>query len=282
MVIKRIAARAIKQVLGSLEYRFTGLRIPQNELLVLCIHSTPRKFDPELKDFLGWIANRFVPFHPDDLQDYFDRPEKFADGPYVLLTFDDGLLNNFLTASVLEESGFHGLFFVVPDFIDAEDPASYYRQHIRPDIDQQVDSREEDFSPMNWGDLRTLIRRGHRVGCHSMTHRLWHSMAPDELRTEILSGRERISLELGVHDMAFCSPNNTLLSVNREAAAMIRENFTFHFTTFPGLNSELRDPQLVLRRNVEVFWPRSLQWFSIGAWDLKRWSPVIEEYRKIL
>jgi peptidoglycan/xylan/chitin deacetylase (PgdA/CDA1 family) len=70
-------------------------------------------------------------------------------GRQVILTFDDGRKEQLRAAEMLERHGFRGIFFVIPS-------------RTRPDSDPQF---------LDSGDVRRLVRAGHRVSAHGYEHR---------------------------------------------------------------------------------------------------------------
>jgi peptidoglycan/xylan/chitin deacetylase (PgdA/CDA1 family) len=279
MVMKQLIADIMKSGLGTIEGLSGGLNYPKDELIVLCIHSTPRN---RLKDFtpiIQKLSKKFKALAPSGLKDYFDG--KLQDGPYLLYTFDDGLKNNFAAATMLHKEGIHALFFVVPDFIASKEPENYYRKNIRPIVDTSIDSQPEDFAPMGYNELKLLIKDGHSIGCHTMSHCLTAKMHSADIEKEIIASKTILEMNLGVKVESFCSPNHTSFSVNAEAKKLIGSNYGFHFTTYPALHSRMKNPQIIFRRNIEIFWKSGKIKYALGQWDLSRWSKVIDHYQNL-
>lgn len=260
-----------------MEFTFTQLRYPGNELIVLCMHSTPADRTEQFNRKVDWITKRFTPLHPDQLPDYFSG--KLSNGPYVLFTFDDGLKNNLHAARALANRSIGAVFFIVPKFIEAQDGHRYYTQYIRPIVDRKVDHEAEDTLPMDRDELEALVQMGHRIESHTLTHRMNLAMASDELDDEINGSADWITKQLNLNVNAFCSPNNTLFSVGTVAKQKIAERYAYHYTTLPGLNAIEQNPQFICRRNIEVHWPMGKVLFALGKWDLARWRRHAKAYK---
>ncbi len=274
--MKQLIADIIKSSLGAIEGLAGGLNYPKDELIVLCIHSTPRSRLKEFASIVKKLKQKFRAIEPNQLKDYFDG--KLKDGPYVLYTFDDGLRNNFSAADILHKEGIHAIFFVVPDFIASNEPEDYYRKNIRPVVDSKIDNQPEDFVSMGYDELKILIKVGHSVGCHTMSHCLTAEMKSAALAIEIVDSKQILETNLGVSVDTFCSPNHTGFSVNAEAKKMIAGHYAFHFTTFPGMHSRMKNPQVIFRRNIEIFWRDGKIKFALGQWDVSRWWKVVDRY----
>jgi peptidoglycan/xylan/chitin deacetylase (PgdA/CDA1 family) len=277
MVMKNKFFGLYKSVIGSVEYALRGFSYAPDELVVLCMHSTP---SDRLKDFevlIDFLGRHFHPLHPDELPAYCKG--ELREGPYILYTFDDGLRNNLEASKLLSRKNIAAFFFVVPAFIDAPDGKKYYLENIRPVVDPSYDKEEEDFTPIDYEGLKSMAMQGHRIGSHTMTHLLHAGMKEDAVKTEIEGSKQRLAEKTGKDISAFCSPNNTAFSMNVIAKKLVAEHYRFHFTTFPGLNAAAKDPQLIFRRNIELNWSPGRIKFALGRWDLPRWAQLIQQFR---
>ena len=111
--------------------------------------------------------------------------------PFVSLSFDDGFIDNLAAASILEEFGARGCFFICPGIVgerDARRIAAFCALRLQfPLVSAFLD----------WGDLRSLMERGHEVGAHTMTHPDLGGVSVAEAGREIRDSRARIVQELG-------------------------------------------------------------------------------------
>ncbi len=89
-----------------------------------------------------------------------------ADGLQIVISFDDGDESHWMAASILEERGLKGLFFVILDRLGRDGYLT---------VEQ----------------IRSLAGRGHAIGSHSRTHRRFDRLSPEEAAEEcIVSKRE--------------------------------------------------------------------------------------------
>lgn len=269
-----------KSFLGRMEKLRGGLSYPNNELLVLNYHSTPKKYLHCLKAQLRFLTKHFSLIAPADLGAYFAGTLQTSKCK-VLLTFDDGLKNNLYAVQELNDHGLKAFFFVVPAFIDTPVAAQkdYYVKHIRPRINPLIDSAPEDFEAMAWDDLKHLASHGHCIGAHTLTHTLIaRASNPDNSRLEIAGCKTRMEQSLGLPVNSFCSINDTLLSVGAAEKELIARHYQYHFTTIPGSNADPKDPLFIKRRNVECYWPTGAYLYALGKADLKRWRTRLAQY----
>jgi len=105
------------------------------------------------------------------------RPE----GRRVMITFDDGHLDNFTVARpILMRHGFRAVIFVVAGSVGG-----------RLKLRASVDPAGEPI--MTAEQLRELAREGHAIGSHGMTHANLAQMSDDEAREELT--RSKATLE---------------------------------------------------------------------------------------
>jgi peptidoglycan/xylan/chitin deacetylase (PgdA/CDA1 family) len=272
-----------KSILGRIEKLRGGLRYDSEELLVLNYHSTPAKFIGQFEKQVDFLTSNYNILGPSKLEDYFGG-NLSADRAHVLLTFDDGLKNNLNAARVLEERNMRGYFFIVPAFIDTPkaQQKDFYLRNIRPVINAAIDQEQEDFLALDWTELAELIKKGHAMGAHTLTHTLLANTSTlENSESEIVQCKRTIENKLSVTINAFCSINNTLLSVGAKEKKLIEKNFRYHFTTLPGYNAGDKNPLFIRRRNVECYWPDGAFYYALGRSDLKRWSNKVAQYSNL-
>lgn len=116
----------------------------------------------------------------------------------VLLTFDDGYIDNYQIAyPILEEFGFKGTFFVVTEFID---------------------NGREGY--MTWAMVEEMARAGHRFESHSRTHPDLTEKDHDDLIWQILGAQETLAAHIGYRPRYFCYPGG---DYNAETIQVLRD-----------------------------------------------------------
>lgn len=119
----------------------------------------------------------------------------------IVLTFDDALKDHLLIAAPeLEKRGWRGVFNVVTDWIGKSDRY------------------------MTWDDVSELVRRGHEVTTHTVSHvdlvGLLNAGDTNEVRRQIALSRDRIADRTGFAPRYLCSP---YVSQNDETDRLCRE-----------------------------------------------------------
>ena len=131
----------------------------------------------------------------------------------VLLTFDDGYIDNYQNAfPILQEFGFKGTFFIVTEFID---------------------KGREGY--MTWPMIEEMARAGQRLESHSRTHPDLRGKSHDALLWEILGSQETLAAHIGYTPRYFCYPGGdydaATIQMLRDLdfwGAVTTENGTWH------------------------------------------------------
>jgi peptidoglycan/xylan/chitin deacetylase (PgdA/CDA1 family) len=103
----------------------------------------------------------------------------------VILTFDDGYVDNYTTAfPILQEYGFTATFFIITDFIDQGQPGY-----------------------MDWSMIEEMAAAGMRIESHSRTHPDLREQPRDVLLWQIMGSQETLAAHIGYTPRYFCYPS---------------------------------------------------------------------------
>ncbi len=212
----------------------------------------------------------------------------------VSLTFDDGLRCQFERAvPILDEYGFVATFFIAAN----TDP-------VHTDGCSHPDWPKTDWSVQDQDTLKSMIRRGHEIGSHSVTHR--HPHLDNDPKGEAENSKRWIEDRLGIEVSSYCYPfccispaiKNAVIDAGYKQARW-GANATYHSAydvdffqvdcRFSGNNHARRD---VGNQPIGGYggedvhaWVRPNSWHVLtfhGIGDLKDgWFPIpVEEFRR--
>ena len=181
----------------------------------------------------------------------------------VLITFDDGYLNNYTYAyPLLKKYGMTGVLFVVTGWVgdglprpttanaDTGDlPASYVHEESK----HLVASGETDKVILRWSELQEMDASGvMQIHSHTHTHTRWDKMAADRdekiarISAELAQCRQLIGQHLGKQDDFICWPQGFFDDDYKQAAR--EQGFRYFFTTDAyGFNRPLGDKEHIYR-----------------------------------
>jgi peptidoglycan/xylan/chitin deacetylase (PgdA/CDA1 family) len=111
-----------------------------------------------------------------------------VDGPYLVLSFDDGFRSCVEAGRIMRDEGVRGMFFVCGSTIggSGEIPPERIAAHCRERLNLPP------VEHMAWDDLETLRNWGHEIGGHTMTHPNLAEIPMERVRDEV--GRVRAVL----------------------------------------------------------------------------------------
>jgi len=160
--------------------------------------------------------------------------------PSLTITFDDGYRGNAtIAAPILERHGLRGCFFVTTNYIGTDYvPWWDARQHI-------------ETQWMTWDLVRSLRDAGHEIGSHTETHVDLGIVPPEEARSEITGGDERVKDELGCSSGLFAYPFGGRRNMSPENQALIRHlGLRCNLSAYGGLVRPGDDPFRLKRVNI--------------------------------
>ncbi|HEX7316914.1 MAG TPA: polysaccharide deacetylase family protein [Pyrinomonadaceae bacterium] len=158
--------------------------------------------------------------------------------PTVVLTFDDGYAENFLTLRAVAE---------------AEDvPVAYFvcTRHVeeRTGFQHDLDRGEVGFPAHDWEQVRYFDRHNVIIGSHTRTH--FDCGATDEprLRDEIVGSLEDLRRQLG-HDVPyFAFPKGCPHNMSQPARDIAAATYPYVFSAHGGVNHAPLTPGAQLKR----------------------------------
>ena len=135
----------------------------------------PATFDAQMKYL---VDSGCVTITPDELYAGLNGELELPEKP-VLITFDDGYIDNYTNAfPILKKYGLHATIFVIPSF------TSLYPGY------------------MTWEQLKEMEANGITIESHTLTHPKLEELPDDEIRSELLNSKTLLEQNLG-HPIEF-------------------------------------------------------------------------------
>lgn len=155
----------------------------------LYIHHVFKDEEIKLKQLIEFLSkNHIFISHSEAVNRILDNK---IDKPYICISSDDGFKNNLRAAEIFESFGIKACFFICPAIINETD----YNK-IKNFCAQRLHFPPVEF--LNWKDVDHLLKKGHEIGSHTMTHINCADSLPNVVEEELNSSYRIIRERCGV------------------------------------------------------------------------------------
>jgi len=146
--------------------------------------------------------------------------------PTVVLTFDDGYCDNFISLrAVAEEMGAPVALFIATQPVET---------HQEFDHDLSVETR--GFFPLTWGQIRYWSVRGAEFGSHTRTHFDCGAARRSGLEQELVGSKSDLEVRLGRRANFFAFPFGKHENISSEAMQIAASTYSIFLSSFGGEN----------------------------------------------
>jgi Polysaccharide deacetylase len=214
-------------IMGRNWYRRLCGRYPVLILAHHLVSDRPHRMGITTEDF--WRRIRFLQRHYRIVR-LSEAAELLRSGsvsaPAVVLTFDDGYCDNFITLrAVAEETGVMIALFVATQHVELH-------QEFHHDL--AVGTR--GFFPLTWDQIRQWSPRGVEFGSHTRTHFDCGSRDQTGLEPEIVGSKRDLETRLGRPASFFAFPFGKHENMSSEAMQMAASTYSIFLSSLGGEN----------------------------------------------
>jgi peptidoglycan/xylan/chitin deacetylase (PgdA/CDA1 family) len=146
--------------------------------------------------------------------------------PTVVLTFDDGYCDNFITLrAVAEEATAPVALFVATQLVE-----------VHQEFQHDLESGTRGFFPLTWDQIQYWSLRGAEFGSHTRTH--FDCGAPDRARLEqeVVGSKSDLEVRLGQPVRFFAFPFGKPENISPEALELVASTYAFFDSSLGGEN----------------------------------------------
>lgn len=182
--------------------------IAQTEPVILAYHSVhPRRRDPLsiIPGAFVWQME-FLATHDFTVVGLKERVEGMVDrrplpSKSVILTFDDGYLDNYVYAyPILRRLGFPATVFVITRLVGTD-------EILEPHLSMcSYGGTREDYRILGWQEIQEMGGERVTFGSHSVTHPWLTDVAPEQVEWEVATSKAMLEKNLGRPVEFFCYP----------------------------------------------------------------------------
>tara|TARA_Y100000741_G_scaffold362894_1_gene349761 strand:- start:1745 stop:2542 length:798 start_codon:yes stop_codon:yes gene_type:complete len=235
-----------------------------NRIIILTLHEIPNNNFQDLKNTLNHLKLKYGFISPTELENFF-LGQKMNLGIKYLLTFDDGLISNYLFAkNVLSELSISSIFFIPVKFImlkSKNDQMDFILKNFCDGNQNSIyfNSIKKKHS-MSWDNLAELINDGHTIGSHSFNHpNIKQIESEEKLKLEIIKSSDFLNDKLDVKINHFSFPTGTFKAINHKSFLMAQKHYSFIYSNIRGMNSI----------NNKILWRDDIHAFDDSDYNLK-------------
>lgn len=179
--------------------------------------------------------------------------------PTVVLTFDDGYVDNFVTLrAVAEEAEVPVALFLSVEPVETN-------KEFQHDLHQGI----KGALPLTWDQIRYWGLRGAEFGSHTRTHFDCGATDPSRLRSEIVGSRVDIEVRTGKPVPYFAFPFGKYENISLHALKMAGDTYSYFASSFGGENhaNQTTTQQHLFRKNLYTsLWELELELQSVFDW----------------
>jgi len=230
----------------------TASRKVSESLRAVCYHVTLAASKDNLVRQLDYFAAHYECIDEQKLERFLDGSLQHTK-PLLIISFDDGMFDNYeVAAPLLEARGLIG-WFLIPAGLPAV-PEAEQRQFC---LNHGISLPEAIQPPiaMNWTEIQDLALRGHVIGCHTQSHmRMIGEIDDATIHREIFAAKQSIEAHLGKRVASFAWVGGEPHTYNKKAYnALVDAGFSYIFSTQSAIFKKTEEPvqrPVVIHRTV--------------------------------
>ena len=160
----------------------------------------------------------------------------------VVITFDDGLENNYTNAyPILKKYKMPATFFLIVNRVETSSPVS------------SASADDTAASYLSWAQVKEMSKNGISFGSHTLTHTSLTTLTLQQARREIKESKRILEEQVGQPVHLFSYPFGTVRDFNEDIKNIVAESgYTCACIGLNGTNKGGTDPYLLKRTKIEV------------------------------
>lgn len=264
---KRWAAGTLLRMSGRPERNRRRLYNGAFGLRIVTFHDVPegREFDAFTR-IVSWCAERYDVAGPEAAAQASEGHLKTAGRDKLLVTFDDGHVDNFLAARWLAGRDIRAIFFVVPSYLGKtrDQYVAFHRDRgVRANTFGAYARRRVGLS---LSQVKEMAAMGHLIGGHNFAHRDLGKLATSEqLDYEIGQSLDAVAQINGHACDDFAIGFGRARHVSAPAAEYLSRRCRRVYANVRGLNVSGVTPRYLLRNSVGVRYPAAFEKMAIAG-----------------
>tara|TARA_R110002033_G_C3880367_1_gene237977 strand:+ start:943 stop:1674 length:732 start_codon:yes stop_codon:yes gene_type:complete len=169
-----------------------------------------------------------------------------SDEALVALTFDDGFKECYsIIAPILDKYNCKAAFFINANYIESD---SAYRKGFNERINTY------SKYPMNWTEIKDLLKRGHVIGSHGLDHFDFGELSNEEICFQLEENKKILESRLEYNCDYFAWTYGQFNNMPEEALNYVKRHHQYIFSGTDYKNYFSYNKTVINRRHIEPFW----------------------------
>ncbi len=230
-------------------------------------HSITRENVKNFKKQLKYFRKHYHNVSLNDLDQFLINGVWDNSKPGIILTFDDGMKNDYkIIKPLLEEYGFTGWFFIPVGFVDCLESKQFDFAIKNDLIDENYKKDNSNRLAMSWREVKHLSHN-HVIACHTLSH---HRMKKDDtnkkLENEIIDSKILIENKISKAVSVFGWVGGEEKYYTKNASMIIEKaGYKYSFMTNSLPITEKSYPLQLQRTNIESHFSLSVVKFQLSG-----------------
>ncbi len=181
---------------------------------------SPENFDRQM----SFLKNNYTVI---SIKELLERMKTGCNGQrLVVITFDDGYLDNFENAApILKKYDFPACFFISSGIVGTDNPFLHDMKRLGRKV-----------PAMSWAHVRELHAMGFEIGAHTINHVRLSQCSPEKVEDEIVKSKNMIEEQIHAKVTYFSHPHGLPSDISQPALATIKKaGFLCNFSAYGGL-----------------------------------------------
>lgn len=253
--------------INHLVFFLTRRRYGRSHIRAVNYHGTPLPFQDNFERQVRFFKKYYCDVNEEELLEFVERGLWKKDKPGVIISFDDGLKNNYdIALPILERYGFTGWFCLPVGFVEC-DPKHQQEFALRQRISRSFE--QDTRIAMSKGEIKQAADK-HVIVCHTYSHhRMSDNDESETLHKEIFVSKAGLGKIVNREVKGFCWVGGETHTYTKSAHEAIQKaNYRYAFMTNNYPVKPKADPLWIQRTNVESDMPLFLvRFYLCGLYD---------------
>ena len=224
----------------------------KSKVIVLIFHEVEEQDLGKFKRIIKFI-DMFFEFIEPEIFEQFIRGDKKIRGVQFLVTFDDGFISSKnAVVKVLDPMKIKAALFVCSDYVRIKEKEipEFIKNNLFFTADDSFVTK--DRWPMRSNDLIELHLNGHKIGAHSVSHKVLSKIDEEQMEKEVREVKDELGKLLQTEVNWFAYPFGGVDFIDGKSMFYIKKAYEYNFSGLRGEVSVGQNKLIIPRCSVNI------------------------------